>query len=53
MKRAQRSRHVWMWAVLGPLAMLLLVAAIMVRRAPLGERGHPSVSGGTTQKGRP
>lgn len=53
MNRAQRTRHVWMWAVLGPLAMLLLVAAVMVRRVPLGESAHPADSRDAAQKGTP
>lgn len=42
-----------MWAVLGPLAMLLLVAAVMVRRVPLGESAQPADSRDAAQKGTP
>ena len=30
----QRSRHFWMWAILGPLAIAVFLAAMFYRQEP-------------------
>ena len=34
MNERQRNRHFWIWVILGPLAIALVVAALLYRQQP-------------------
>lgn len=31
---SQRARHLWMWAILGPLAIAVFIVALLYRQEP-------------------
>lgn len=45
MTRSQRRRHLWMWLVLGPLGLAVIVAGLVVRHPPRRGAGHVSEIG--------
>lgn len=40
MRDSERTRHFWMWAILGPIAVAILIAALLFRQEPATDAQH-------------
>ncbi len=52
MTRSQRRWHLWLWVVLGPMSLAVLLAAVFARR-PIPIQPVPADSEGPTGAGSP